>query len=152
MNTTRKDILMSYNITGWKVSAVHLELPRLFDFHAWVAALPEKDEQGYENSGRRWCLQDTRSGVTADLARGTWTLHASGKTLSGVIEGETYVACDPDRLDWTDDGSGHLFRGILLPLFHAFKGDLAALVIWEGGDSIERVTITHGSITREEVS
>lgn len=140
---------MSYNITAWKIQHFHLELPLTFDFQSWVQSQPRRDEKGYENTGRRWCLEDGDSDVLINLAASTWKLSMSGKELSGIIKDDKLIA---ETLNsWTSDGSGILYNDILIPLFKEFKGNLEALVIWEGGDSLYQVRINDGIVEETEL-
>lgn len=142
---------MSYNITRMKVSKVSLRLPLDFDFMMWIAGLPERDEKGYENIGRRWCLEDPTT-ISSNLADRTWKLSLFGeddKVIKGIIEDEALVACALE--DWEGDGSGYLHDDVLLPLFKEFKGTLEAIVVWEGGDSIKRLSIYDGVVEETEV-
>jgi hypothetical protein len=141
---------MSYNITTWKVRSIRLEMPIAFSFQEWLKVQPSTGTDGYENVGKRWCLEDG-STIQCDLSDGTWKLCASGQTLSGSIQGDKLIASDPHALEWAGDGSGHLYSGILIPLFEAFKGDLDAIVVWEGGDSIYHLTIVSGTVRENEI-
>lgn len=137
---------MSYNITAWKVRSMRLVLPLDFHFRHWLESQPDRDKDGYENTGKRWCLED--SSLTLNLETRTWTLDASGQELAGTIEDDQLVATD---VDWTSDGSGRLYGDILLPLFKDFKGNLDALVVWEGGDTITQLSIQGGVVDEVEV-
>src|SRR5579859_5456992 len=142
---------MSYNITGWKVRTINLTLPLTFDFRQWLHMQPNRDEKGYENVGKRWCLEDEESKLLVDFASQTWKLVCSGPTLSGVIvNGDSLALTDFEG--WTGDGSGHLYSDILLSLFKQFNGTLNALVIWEGGDSIYCLNIHDGIVGEVEES
>lgn len=141
---------MSYNITRFKVNTVLLGLPRTFDFLQWVHTLPDRDEQGHENVGKRWCLEDDeRISVKANLADNTWELEIMNQSLSGVVL-ENHLAVRD--IDWQGDFSGHLYGDILLPLFKEFKGSLSALVVWEGGDSVVRLSITEGEASEVDIA
>jgi hypothetical protein len=139
---------VSYNITGWKLEALRLALPLDFDFQSWLRSQPDRDEQGYENVGKRWCLEDGCA-VLRDLAASTWKLSLSGKEIAGTIEGNKLVAAK--LTGWTGDCSGILYSDILLPLFKEFNGTLVARVVWEGGDSIKQVHVHEGSIEETEL-
>lgn len=138
---------MSYNITGLKRRSIHLELPLDFDFQAWVRAQPVRTEQGYENIGRRWCLEENAA-IAVNLAEHTWKLGIFNQELSGRVEDNALVCY---ALDWTGEGSGNLYSDILLPLFKEFKGSLSALVVWEGGDSVYQLDIHDGVISDVEI-
>jgi len=44
-----------------------------------------------------------------------------------------------------------MYEDILIPLFEQFKGNFSALVVWEGGDSVQRLTVQDGVVNDEEV-
>jgi len=77
---------MSYNITEWKVRTINLTLPLIFDFRQWLHMQPDRDEKGYENVGKRWCMEDEESKLLVDFASQTWKLACAGPTLSGVLQ------------------------------------------------------------------
>jgi len=133
-----------------KVSKVALKLPLLFDFMEWIAEQPSLDKHGYENTGRKWCLEDPTT-VSANLAARTWKLSLWGndKTLKGIIEGDSLVVTELEG--WTSDGSGILYNDVLLPLFQEFKGTLEAIVVWKSGDSVKRLTIHDGIVEDVEI-
>jgi hypothetical protein len=137
---------MSYNISTWKLKTLKLELPRTFDFNQWVDLQPERDERGYENIGVRWCKEE-EARIEADLAANTWRLEVFNQELSGTIVGDTLVT---KELDWRGEFSGHLYSDILLPLFEEFHGDLEAIVVWEGGDSVNRLKIHNGVVEMDK--
>lgn len=140
---------MSYNISHWKLRSIHLALPLNFDFGQWVRSLSDRDEQGNENVGKRWCLEEHETpAVQVNLVAQTWTLEILGQELTGVVDDDALVVT---ALEWADDGSGHLYSGILIPLFKAFDGDLNAIVVWEGGDSINQLSIHEGIVEDKEM-
>lgn len=143
---------MSYNITSMKVSKVSLRLPLDFDFMEWIAGQPSLDKHGFENIGRRWLLEDPVA-ILANLAEGTWQLSLFGeddKVIKGIIEDNALVAYALE--DWEGDGSGYLYSDVLLPLFKEFKGTLEAIVVWEGGDTIERLNIHDGIVEETKMA
>lgn len=130
------------------MKSIHLALPLTFDFQAWVREQPDRDKNGYENVGKRWS-QDEESAINANLAKGTWKLEVASQELSGKIEDDRLIAVN---IDWSSDGSGRMYSDILLPLFREFKGNLEALVVWEHGDAINRLTISNGAIEDTEIA
>lgn len=141
---------MSYNITRMKVSKVSLRLPLDFNFMEWITGQPSLDKHGYENTGRRWCLEDPVA-VSANHADGTWQLSLIGdKTIKGVIEDDAFVVTALEH--WINDGSRDLYNDILLPLFEEFKGTLEAVVVWEGGDTTERLNIHDGLVEETKMA
>ncbi len=142
---------MSYDISSWKITNVHLELPLKFDFRSWLQKQPDKDAKGYATFGKRFCLEDERSRVLCDLVADTWQLSASGCALSGVIQDQKLILADPDAINWDGDGSGYLYHDVLIPLFKDFQGDLEAIVIWEHGDSVRQLKIVQGVVSDEKI-
>lgn len=139
---------MSYNISTWKIRSLDLRIPKSFRFMAWVEALPATDERGYENVGRRWLLARPAY-ILLDAETQTWKLDLMNQSLSGDIAGDVLLVRDINN--WTDDFSGYLYHDILLPLFREHKGNLSAVIVWEGGDTVERVTIKNGNIRTVEI-
>lgn len=137
---------MSYNITRLKIRKIHLELPIDFNFHHWLLEQPDRDEDGDENTGKRWCLEDENT-VLASIAMHTWTLSLSAHEISGTIEGNKLFA---KELDLTGDGSGPIYADILIPLFKEFKGILDAIVVWEGGDTVAEIHV-HDGVLEENI-
>ncbi len=140
---------MSYNISGWKLRSIHLALPLTFDFQTWVRSQPDLDERGYTNYGKLWCIEEQDTAVIqTNLAAQTWKLEICNQELSGVIDDDALIVT---ALDWRGDSSGYLYSDILLPLFRAFQGALEAIVIWEGGDTIKRLSIRDGVVEDKEM-
>lgn len=139
---------MSYNITRFKVRRLELELPLTFDFLQWVRGLPDTDEEGHENIGKRWCLEDEDIAIKTDLARATWSLELFDQELRGAIENNRYIT---NAIDWQGEFSGYLYSDILLPLFKEFKGYLRALVVWERGDSVVELNIEDGGVSEVDL-
>lgn len=140
---------MSYNISAWKIRNIHLRLPINFGFQSWLQSQPGTDEHGYENVGRRWLLEHKDSFVHINAADSTWKIPIMNDELAGTIVGQSLFLTDLEG--WTEDGSGHLYGDILIPLFKEFKGTLDAIVVWEGGDSIYHVVIHDGIVEEEEI-
>ncbi len=143
---------MSYNITNMKVSKVSLRLPLDFDFMAWIAGQPSRNNNGYENIGRRWLLEDPTT-ISLNLAERTWKLSLFGdddKVIKGIIEDDAFVVTALEH--WEDDGSGILYSDVLLPLFKEFKGTLDAVVVWEGGDTVQRLAIHDGVVEEVDIA
>src|SRR5579859_415823 len=111
-----KGVTLSYNITAWRIADLQLALPKDFDFRRWLEAQPVRDERGYENVGRRWCLEEKDDcRVLLDQAARTWELSLSGidMGLKGVI-GEDGKLEITEIVDWRGDCSGILYSDILI--------------------------------------
>lgn len=68
--------------------------------------------------------------------------------LLGRIEGDWIKVIE---LHEGGEHSGYHFSDVLEPLFAKSKGLLVALVVWEGGDTIEICTWEDGVLTRENI-
>src|SRR5260221_723638 len=116
---------MSYNIDTWKIQSLRFELPRNFDFQEWLDKQPDRNERGYENVGKRWCVEESEEiHVLLNEAKQTWQLEMSNQSLSGKIMDEKLVVTE---IDWRGEGSGHMYHDILLPLFREFHGSVDAI-------------------------
>jgi len=153
---------MSYNITSWRTGHLHMELPIDFDFQGWLRGLPDRDEEGHENVGKRWLLEDDaqifvelapsqpaiKAEVSALIApENTWKIDMCNQAISGIIKEDRLMVTALN--DWTGDCSGILYNDILLPLFAAFKGNLEAFIVWEGGNSLTLLNIRDGVVDEQ---
>lgn len=142
---------MSYDITSWKIGKVHLVLPLAFDFEAWLHTQPDEVKHGYENFGKRWCLEaGEKNTVQCNLAKNTWKLPVCGNEIKGVIDGQYLVAIELGG--WTSDGSRHLYHDILIPLFKEFHGELQAVIVWESGDTISAINLHDGVLEEKNLT
>ncbi len=53
--------------------------------------------------------------------------------------------------DMAGEGSGRFYNWILEPALNESKGTLEAVIIWEGGDLIQRLKVTDGDVVSEDV-
>jgi len=67
---------MSYNISALRVRSIDLKFPLDFNFQSWLQTQPDQGKQGYENIGKRWCIQ-SENRVQVDLSQQTWELDSS---------------------------------------------------------------------------
>jgi len=139
---------MSYNISRFHLQTVWLELPRDFDFLAWVRTLPDRDGQGSENTGKLWLTEKDDILLHVDMLSNTWELELLNQSMRGHVRPDALVVTD---LDWNDEFSGILYDDILLPLFEQFKGTLTAVVVWESGDKIQHLLIQDGLTTEKDL-
>jgi hypothetical protein len=136
---------MSYNIDNWKIRSLHLELPRNFDFQAWLATQPAALD------GVEICKGSEDAHIEIDEAQQTWKLLIPlefDELLTGVVLSNKLVA---NALELMGEFSGFIYSDVLLPLFVEFKGNLDAIVVWEGGDTIDHLTIKDGVVTENEI-
>jgi|SRR5690349_2048640 len=55
------------------------------------------------------------------------------------------------EFDMTGEGSGTFWEWILEPALKESTGILEATLVWEGGDTIERVSVRDGIVTKKEI-
>lgn len=86
----------------------------------------------------------------ANLSNGTWSVNDGGEgfTMEGKI---TKRGLETTDVNCCGEGSGNDFEEILKPLFMDYRGDLEAVMVWEGGDSISKISIVKGVVTEKEV-
>lgn len=114
---------MAYNVTTWKTKELeNLQIP--------VASLYKHENPDREDEG-----------VTSVFSWGE-------ASITGVVEGDCLKVTD---VDISGEGSGHALRLIFEPALADSRGRLVATRIWEGGDSIDRLTVVDGVVTTESV-
>lgn len=125
---------MSYNISNFILKKVNLTLPVGFNFKDWA------EDRGLDP----W----NEMVVSGDMK--TWEINEGGEgfSLSGIMEPEGFIV---ESIDCSGEGSGSDYRDYLLPLFAEYGGDLEASVVWECGDSIEKIKIRNGKVSTEKV-
>ena len=79
---------------------------------------------------------------------GSTTFSFGEPELSGKIEGKMFRCND---IDCSGEGSGFIMDEILEPAFKDSKGTLIASCVWEGGDSINRLTVLGGKVLWEDI-
>lgn len=72
-----------------------------------------------------------------------------GPEIIGVADEQGTFAVS--ELSIHGDWSGTVFRDILKPVFTSSKGQMEAVLIWEGGEQIQRVTVSNGNFTETEI-
>ncbi len=120
---------MSYNIDIWKTK-------ELRNFRIEMAALHEKGD--YLDSP----TLDIKTGIL------TFTGRAEGFELRGVQSGAWF---DVDHIESHGEASGSMQEYLKEHVFPHSTGLLHAVLIWEGGDTIERLTVKDGAIEEEEI-
>jgi hypothetical protein len=78
------------------------------------------------------------------------------KAYFTIIDSEIVGITDGDFLHVTDisicgEGSGTAWNWIVEPALKESTGRLVAVRVWEGGDSIDRLTVIDGVVTSENV-
>ncbi len=121
---------MSYNIDTFKLKKVRLILPTDIKFSKYVDWIGDE--------------------VIANLAKGIWSINDEGEgfQMHGKI---TKAGLEVTDVKVNGEGSGHDYYDLLKPLFIDYKGDLEAVMIWEGGDSINSISIVNGKVTEKKI-
>jgi hypothetical protein len=68
--------------------------------------------------------------------------------IEGTIDGDAVVVKD---FYIGGEGSGHFYNDWLDKILEASTGEYEAVVIWEGGDSIQRLNVKDGTVTVKDV-
>lgn len=122
---------MSYNIDNWKTKKLKaLEVP-LSAFKQYRADWHPEIERDAEMPN-------------------SLTLHCGcGQEIKGVeINTGKITVTD---LDMDGEGSGVFYREVFLLALKQSTGELEAVLIWEGGDSINRLIVKDGDVKEEKV-
>lgn len=123
---------MSYNISKWKTE-------RLEDLSLPVVAL-------YRHERTDWHPDPP---VVINTETGELLFRCGcEEEIKGNLKDNVLTITD---LDMAGEGSGTFFDWILLPALKESKGTLEAVIIWERGESIERLTIKDGAATRTDI-
>lgn len=119
---------MSYNIDTWKVKKLdQLAIP--------VAALCEGN--------------DYFEAPQLNIKTGMFTIDGmDGTAVYGRIDGDLIYVVE---IHCHGEGSGNTYRNVLLPAFKKSTGTLIVSCVWEGGDSLSRLTVKDGSVTEEDI-
>lgn len=119
---------MSYNIDTWKLKKLEgLKIPvKSFFTNKRTDWHPEKE---YDEDGI----------LTLTLMES----HVTGKVADGILE--------VTDIHIHGEGSGTSMSWILEPALGDSKGELIASCVWEGGDSINQLTVKDGNIEWKDV-
>lgn len=115
---------MSYNVDTWKTKElVELRIP--------IASL-------FKHEREDWHPERTNNDD------GTVTFSVmEGSEIHGKIEGNFLVV---DSITACGEGSGTALHWIFEPALEDSTGKLVASRVWEGGDSIDKLTVENGKI------
>lgn len=132
---------MPYNISTCKVKELNnfiLDVGLIRAEHSMCFG----DDAGLEIYQGVW---DGRYRIPSDLVT---ICFFDGPELRGVCTGDKLMVVE---LDLYGEWSGTFYEEILKPVFEKSVGRLEAVLIWEGGDQIQRVKVVDGVLTEEEV-
>lgn len=123
---------MSYNVDTWKTK-------ELVDLRIPVASL-------YKSERKDWHPKQINHG--AGLGRVLFQVFNDSSSIGGQIAGDvlhvTHIVAH-------GEGSGSALRLIIEPALADSTGKLVASRVWEGGDSIDVLTVVDGVLTVEEI-
>jgi len=119
---------MSYNCTRWKTKLIN-------NFKIPVASL-------YKHPRDDWHPDRINNDD------GSVTLRIIESSLHGIIEDDWFVV---KSIDCSREGSGTAMNYILEPAFKDSVGELIASLIWEGGDSINKLTVKDGKVSWKNI-
>lgn len=124
---------MSYNIDTWKTKKLdNLVIP--------LKAFYKHERKDWHPEVRYVSPQTNSSEV---VISGGCEQEIKGTVKDGVLT--------VTEFDITGEGSGTFYSWILEPALKESKGILEAVLIWEGGDSINRLTVKDGEVETEDI-
>lgn len=116
---------MSYNIDSWKTRKIeNLVIP--------VSALMTEG------------IRITIEAVNHVTVRGD----AEGFSIKGILKPDSLI--EVNYVSNYGEFSGN-FMEVVEEILRKSTGTLEAVLIWEGGDSVEKLTVVDGNITRKEI-
>jgi hypothetical protein len=137
-----KGAIMSYNITKWTTKSIdnlYIPLSALYDLSSTLIHRGWQPGQPSLN----W-----RTGLcTIDCGEDAY--------VKGYLQ-DTNHDNSPDTIQVTEikfrgEGSGTFFNDVAVPALEKSRGQLSAVVIWEGGDSITSFNVSDGIVTKSRV-
>lgn len=120
---------MSYNCDTWKTK-------ELKDLRIPIASLFKHDREDWHPER----INDDDGTVEFRIMDGVF--------VRGTIDGD-YVAVS--MIECSGEGSGTGMHWILEPALKDSTGKLIASCVWEGGDSINRITVDDGLVSWEDI-
>lgn len=123
---------MSYNIDTMTVKTLdNLTIP--------VKALYETEREDWKPSQPQVLNYET---MEVQIVGGC------GQTINGNIKDGIL---EVTKLDLSGEGSGSYMHYVINNALKQSTGQLEAVCIWEGGDSITRLTVDNGNLTEENI-
>lgn len=124
---------MSYNIDTFYVK-------RLVDLRIPVAAFYKHERTDWHPEPD---LSQTQNADNVRIVDGAEGLEITGNVREGLLHVQTF--------DIFGEGSGTFMEWILIPALKESFGELAATMIWEGGDSISKLLVENGEVEEIQV-
>lgn len=129
---------MSYNIDNWKTKRlVNLRLPLIAYTVGYTA---ERIARGWRPDIRH-CYETNEITLGLDCE--------SNDAITGTLTDDNWIHVK--ELCLYGEGSGTAYRELLLPMLAQSQGELEAVLVWAGGDSITRLTVQDGQVTETEI-
>jgi len=120
---------MSYNISSWRTKRLE---KLIIPFEAF-AGLEDRVETR---------IKEEEITVLVDLSEGEGIVGVLSDKNKNILVSE---------ISMYGQFSGHNYGDFLLPALKKSTGILEAVLIWEGGDSIARLTVKDGEVTEQDV-
>lgn len=95
-------------------------------------------------------IVDGEHELVFDLDKSHWHLNKNGEgfSMSGRMMDGNY---EVEEINCSGEFSGTEWHEIVKPLLERTRAIFSALLVWEGGDIIERILVTAGNIEQQEV-
>lgn len=139
---------MSYNISGFKLQKIENLTIKRKDLEKLIEKDINKEYKKLIFREGMWDLDSFcgEGGMSGTYSSNKETCSHCGQSLPET-SGPTLII---DDVRMGGEGSGHEFWEFTRKVLEKTMGFLKAVVIWEGGDSIEIIKVTDGKIEREE--
>lgn len=126
---------MSYNIDNFKTREMTLELPRDFDWSKW-----------YDD---HISLPHWKGGCEANqvIGKDEFSVECGNWEIKGKLTEDKQIVT---VFRGNSDGTGYEWIDVWKQLFKEY-GYLKALLVWEGGDTVEEILIKDGEIKSTEL-
>jgi len=127
---------MSYNISTWTTK-------KLENFTIPLMVLYDKSiREDWRPDDPTLKLEGDEIGIVIDCGEDSY--------IEGIYDAVAKTIKVSDiRVHY--EGSGTFFYDVLLPALEKSSGRLEAVLVWERGDSISRLKVLDGVVTREQV-
>ena len=119
---------MSYNCDTWRTKEIK-------DFKIPIASLFKHERSDWHPER----INNNDGSVTFEII---------DAELHGNIENDWLVV---SSIRCSGEGSGIAMEWILEPAFQDSTGELVASCVWEGGDSINKLTVKNGKVSWEDI-
>ncbi len=127
---------MSYNINTFKLKSLKLTLPANFDMRAYVT-----EKTGWEDKEQ----------IVRTVDGTVWKYNENGEGFSASGEIDKDGNLTVRKIACWAECSGYMYEDVLKPMLQEFKGDIEAVTVWEGGDSILELKAKGGEIEESEI-